>query len=196
MGMAQSFQVAPPASPDSFVFTKPNEWPKWIRHFERFRLASGLGGKSDAMQVSTLVYAMGDDADDIMAGIGLSEEEREVYQPVKTKFDEHFVVRRNTIFEQEKYSIVDAKRREKIWTATSLHSIFCLAEHCEYRALHDEMIRDRIVVGIVDSSLSLKLQLDPKLSPKNSIDAASIVRLPSESRPRCETSCHGRQMSI
>ena len=41
----------------------------------------------------------GDEAGDIMAGFGLTEEEREVYQTVKTKFDEHFVVRRNTIFE-------------------------------------------------------------------------------------------------
>ena len=94
--MAQSCQVA---RPDSFVFTKPNEWPKWIRRFERYRLASGLDGKPDAMQVNALVYTMGDEASDIMAGFGLTEEEREVYQTVKTKFYEHFVVRRNTIFE-------------------------------------------------------------------------------------------------
>ena len=36
----------------------------------------------------------------------------------------------------------------------------------------DEMIRDRIVVGIVDSSLSLKLQLDAQLTLKKAIDAA------------------------
>ena len=34
------------------------------------------------------------------------------------------------------------------------------------------MIRDRIVVGIVDSALSLKLQLDAKLTLKKAIDAA------------------------
>ena len=65
--MAQSFQVAPP---DSFAFTKPNEWPKWIRRFERYRLASSLDGKPDAMQVNALVYTMGDEASDIMEGFG------------------------------------------------------------------------------------------------------------------------------
>ncbi len=49
--MAQSFQVAPP---DSFVFTKPNEWPKLIQRVELFRLASGLSGKHDAMQVNAM----------------------------------------------------------------------------------------------------------------------------------------------
>ena len=62
MDMAQSCQVA---RPDSFVFTKPNEWPKWIRRFERYRLASGLDGKPDAMHVNALVYTMGDEASDI-----------------------------------------------------------------------------------------------------------------------------------
>ena len=53
----------------------------------------------------------------------------------------------------------------------------CLAEHCEYGALHDEMIRDRIVVGIVDSSLSLKLQLDSNLTLKKAIDAGRLSNL-------------------
>ena len=165
--MAQSFQVAPP---DSFVFTKPNEWPKCIRRFERYRLASGRDSKPDAMQVNALVYAMGDEADDIMAGFGLTEEEREVYPTVKTKFDEHFVVRRNTIFERAKFNRRSQEEGENV--DSYITSLFCLAEHCEYGALHDQMIRDRIVVGIVDSALSLKLQLDAKLTLKKAIDAA------------------------
>ena len=45
------------------------------------------------MQVNALVYAMGDEADGIMAGFGLTEEERGApKQTVKTKFDKHFVV--------------------------------------------------------------------------------------------------------
>ena len=108
--LTQSFQVAPP---DSFVFTKPNEWPKWIRHFERYQLASGLDGKPDALQVNALVYAMGDEADDIMAGFGLTEEEREVYQTERTKFNCRC---------PEEGENVDSY----------ITSLFYLAEHCEY----------------------------------------------------------------
>jgi len=39
-----------------------------------------------------------------------------------------------------------------------------LVEHCSYGNLHDEMIRDRLVVGIKDAKLSEKLQLDPDLT--------------------------------
>ena len=34
--------------------------------------------------------------------------------------------------------------------------VYCLAKHCGYAALHDEMVRDRIVVGIRDGHLSDK----------------------------------------
>ena len=37
---------------------------------------------------------------------------------------------------------------------TALHT---LAEHCDHKALREEMIRDRIVVGISNTSLSEKL---------------------------------------
>ena len=43
-------------------------------------------------------------------------------------------------------------------------ALYELAEHCSYSELHDEMIRDRIVVGINDPKLSEKLQLNSKNS--------------------------------
>jgi hypothetical protein len=58
-----SYQVV---SPDSFTFHQPEEWPRRIRRFERFRSASGLDEKSEETQVNTLVYTMGDEADDIL----------------------------------------------------------------------------------------------------------------------------------
>ena len=38
-------------------------------------------------------------------------------------------------------------------------SLYSLSEHCGYGVLRQEIIRDRIVVGIWDAALSLKLQL-------------------------------------
>lgn len=41
---------------------------------------------------------------------------------------------------------------------TTVHK---LAEHCKYGVLREEIIWDRIVVGISDAKLSEKLQLNP-----------------------------------
>ena len=42
--------------------------------------------------------------------------------------------------------------------------LYKLSQHCEFKSLKDELIRDRIVVGLWDRKLSEKLQLDPKLT--------------------------------
>ena len=47
--------------------------------------------------------------------------------------------------------------------------LYQLANHCEYGSLHDELVRDRIVVGIKDAKLSEKLQLNSKLTLETAI---------------------------
>ena len=53
-------------------FSKPEEWQKWIRRFERFWQASWLSVKSEMNQVNTLVYSMGDEADVILTSLSLN----------------------------------------------------------------------------------------------------------------------------
>ena len=52
-------------------------------------------------------------------------------------------------------------------------ALYHLAETCEYGALRNEMLRDRIVVGIVDSSLSERLQMIEDLTLEK---AKTLVR--------------------
>ena len=100
--MAATYQVTPP---EQFTFSRPQEWPKWIRRFERFRNATGLATKEETVQVNTLIYTMGDEADDILRTFRLSEEEKKVYTTVLNKFESHFVKRRNVIFERAKFNM-------------------------------------------------------------------------------------------
>ena len=103
------------------------------------------------MQVNTLIYAMGDQADDILRSFVLSGEDRENYETVKTKFDSHFVQRRNVIFERARFNRWRQEEGEPV--ESFITALYSLAEHCGYGNLHDEMIRDGIVVGIRNNSL-------------------------------------------
>ena len=55
---------------------------EWIRRFERYRIASGLSNKTEAEQVSTLLYAMGECADDILKMLQIVED-KDSYEEVK-----------------------------------------------------------------------------------------------------------------
>ena len=50
--------------------------------------------------------------------------------------------------------------------------LYRLAEHRNYRDLYDEMIQDRIVVGLRDSDPSERLQTDPELTLDKAITMA------------------------
>ena len=105
---------------------------------------------------------MGDKADDILSSFGLSEDDQKKYAVVKDKFESHFVKRRNVIFERVKFN--SRKQLQDETVDSFITDLFCLAEHCAYGQLHNEMIRDRLVVGLLDASLSEKMQLDAELT--------------------------------
>ena len=88
--MAAKVGVTPP---EPFPFSKPEEWSRWIRRFERFRIASKLNGEEDNAQLNMLLYCMGDRADDILQSFKYAEGEREDYATVKKKLDEYFIAR-------------------------------------------------------------------------------------------------------
>ena len=57
--------------PESFNFKTPNHWQKWKRRFEQFRSSSGLVGQSEASQINTLLYCLGEEAEDVLTSTGM-----------------------------------------------------------------------------------------------------------------------------
>uniref|UniRef100_A0A3P8TBN5 ribonuclease H n=1 Tax=Amphiprion percula TaxID=161767 RepID=A0A3P8TBN5_AMPPE len=145
--MATTVQLLPP---EPFDFSCPSEWPKWIRRFERFRIATDLDSKTEEYQVNSLLYAMGDAADDVLAVLPLTAEDKKKYEAVKVIFERaQFNSRRQQDGESAEIFI------------TAVHK---LAENCGFGVLKEELIRDRIVVGIKDKRLSEQLQMDSELT--------------------------------
>ena len=148
--------------PGQFDFSKPDEWPKWKKRFEQYRSASGLDAEADPRQVDTLLYCMGEEADTVLASTHISAEDQKKYDAVVGKFDAYFKVRRNIIFERAKFN--RRSQREGESAEQYITELYELIEFCEYGGLKEEMLRDRLVVGIQDLTLSEKLQTDPELT--------------------------------
>ena len=73
---------------------------------------------------------MGEEADDIMISFGLTADDAKQYQLVKYRFENHFIVKRNIIFERAKFYLRGQQQGESVETfITELH---CLAERCEF----------------------------------------------------------------
>ena len=75
--------------------------------------------------------------------------------------------RRNLIFERAKFN--RRKQEEGEPVDDFIMDLYRLAEHCSYGLLHDELIRDPIVVGLRSTSLSEKLQRDADLTLEKAV---------------------------
>ena len=106
---------------------------------------------------------------------------RKKYKEVMAKFDSYFRVRKNIIYERAKFNTRDQKESE---TADEyITALYELIETCEYGTLKEEILRDRLVVGIRDKRVSEKLQLEADLtleSAKKTIRQREAVRQQSK----------------
>ncbi|UYV66078.1 hypothetical protein LAZ67_4000066 [Cordylochernes scorpioides] len=147
--MANYIQVA---APEGFNFGKPNEWPIWFKRFQRYRIASELSEKSESEQVNALIYIMGDKAEEILILFNLSEAQINDYKLVVSKFQDYFIGKRNVIYERAKFNRRSQGEMEPV--EEFITNLYVLAETCSYGILKEEMIRDRLVVGVKNLNLS------------------------------------------
>ena len=150
--MKQVVQLNPPEKfvSHSHGLEQADAWAKWIKRFERYSIASGLKEKSNVEQVSTLLYAMGESADDILATLRV-DETKASYEQMKSALDNYFGARRNVIVERARFNRRIQRPGESI--ESFIQDLYRLADECNYDSLKDDLIRDRNVVGVLDERL-------------------------------------------
>ena len=140
--------------PENFDFMRPAGWPEWRERFDRYRKGSKLYKEDEGVQVSTLIYALGKEADKIFKTFTFTNAAyANKYEPVLQKFNDHFVPWTNTLHERAKFY----NRHQKVEQFhRSLHD---LASTCSFENL-EEASRDRLVIGLLDKEVAQKLQLE------------------------------------
>nr|CAI5826445.1 unnamed protein product [Callosobruchus analis] len=107
----------------------------------------------------SISLCMGEEAEEIILQL---EKEPATFQEALTSLYKFFIPRRNIIYERYEFNLRLQKPGESVDAfITSLHS---LVEHCNYGSLKEELIRDRIVVGMSDTRTSERLQLKETLT--------------------------------
>ena len=140
--------------PKEFDFL-PENWPVWISRWSRFRTVSPLNTEEEGVQIDSLIYSMGTRAESIFSSLGLGEEEVGVYNAVKQAFEEYFAPRRYTIYERAKFFRRVQAEGESV--EQFIRALNESADRCEFPDRATQ-IRDRIVVGMRDQTVSREMQ--------------------------------------
>jgi len=144
--------------PDPFTWIA-EEWPAWSTRFLRYRRLSKLDKETAAVQLDVLLYLMGEKADTAMKTFKYTApESAENITHVIEKFNVYFGGKVNVIYERAKFN----QRSQKAGESASdfITDLYSMAEKCNYGELKEELIRDRIIVGISNVQLSAAMQMD------------------------------------
>lgn len=76
---------------------------------------------------------MGDEADDVLCVLSLSDDDKKKYELVKQAFEKHCVGKHNVIYERAKFNM----RRQELGESVEafITAVHTLAEYCNFDAL-------------------------------------------------------------
>ena len=175
MFYSQFVMMARFVPPEQFDFSRPNTWPVWRQCFVRYADVTTLSEKSGSVQVSTLIYCMGQEAETVFNAFTFANAgDAAKLSVVLEKFDSHFVPRRNVIHERAQFHQCSQRPDESV--EMFLCALYEMAAYCDFPD-KDNSIRDRLVVGISDRSVSEELQRKPDLTLEAAIEFARNAQL-------------------
>ena len=141
----------PLKGPSNFNFHNPTEWVSWKRNYMRYFEADEIEKKSESVQVSNLIYHMGPEAERILDQFRMSDADKKKINLVLAKFDEYFVPKRNIIHERAQFHKCSQKESETV--DEYVRRLYEAAQYADFPD-KDNTIRDRLVLGLIDSDIS------------------------------------------
>ena len=172
--------VIPPSiqTPAEFDFDRPERWGTWSQRFLRYVTISNLSNRSEKEKIDVLLYTMGAKSEDILKQIMPDMPDTTTLDVLIKKFKDYFEPKKNVVFERFKFN---SRVQQPGETAdTFITSLYSLADSCEYGDIKEELIRDRIVIGISDARTSERLQMISDLKIEKAVEIVRQAEIQSK----------------
>ena len=181
---ASTMGVSPPPFLDT-VSAPLEDWKSWKQQWENYAIVAKLSSEPPEYRTAMFLHSIGPSALKTYNGMTFepetddhAAEDPKDLDTLIRKFDNHFIGEVNETFERYHFNKRDQRPDENIYDyVTALRT---LAKTCNFGELHDSLVRDRIVIGIIDQSTRKRL-LERDLSLKKCI---SICKSMEASRSR------------
>ena len=138
-----------------------NNWEFFKQQWTDYEVATGLEEQHPKVQIATLRSVMGKECLQILLNLKLAEEERTDVDACLTALKCYFKPKRNIVYERYMFNTCMQNVKESI--DRYVNRLRKHAATCEFGTLTDELIRDRLVLGILDESTKLRLLKEDKL---------------------------------
>jgi transposase InsO family protein len=147
-------------------------WRFFKAQWDNYEIATGLDEKADKVRIATLLSAVGRDCYRVYENLALTEEERKTTKTIIKALDEYFEPKRNTIYERFVFNSAKQEDGEKV--DEYVNRLRQLASTCDFKDLSDELVRDRIVLGISDNAARARMLREGDLTLNDAIKQCKI----------------------
>jgi hypothetical protein len=122
-------------------------WRRWKQRFELFMTATEASKESGKIQSSMLLHLIGEDALEVFNTFEFAfDEDKEKTSEILKNFDEYCNPKRNLTVERHIFNSRMQQPGESF--DQYVKDLRLKVKTCEYGTMADEMIKDRIVVGV------------------------------------------------
>ncbi|XP_067943442.1 uncharacterized protein [Watersipora subatra] len=140
--------------PKEFDFD-PANWTEWFARWNRYHAVAKLSEDEEQLQIDSFLYCLGSKSEGIFNGLSLSADDAKSYKKVTEAFQQYFTPRKYIIYERARFFRRDQQPGETV--EQYIRALNDIADRCEF-SNRSEQMRDRIVVGIVDTDCSREMQ--------------------------------------
>ena len=150
--------------PNAMTFTGniSESWKKWKQRWNLYSRASGVNGKEEEIQSAILLHVIGEEGVEIYNTFEFEDADKDKIKPLIQRFEEYCVPKTNVTFERYKFNMRSQNPDENCdQYVTELKN---MAATCEYGTLKNDLVKDRIVIGVRDNDLRRRLLREPDLT--------------------------------
>ena len=168
----------PIPSPMVCTGDKVANWEFFRQQYEDYEIATGLDKRSQKIRLATLRSVMGRECMQIFMNLKLTDDERRNVNTCMEALQAHFKPKRNVVYERYIFNLCSQNTDESI--DEFLTRIRKLSSSCEFGTLTDELIRDKLVLGIRDETTKLRLLKEENLTLNKALNicrASEVVNV-------------------
>ena len=160
--------IKPPNSLN-FDGNKLEHWPLWKQQWANYVLISRLNTQSTDYQTAMLLNSIDTEALKVYNGFVFAPDETRDVTHIIRKFDEHIIGQLNETYERYQFNCRNQTPGESVDSfVTALRN---LAKNCNFcECMRDSLLRDRVIMGILDNDLRKRLLQMPDLTINLCID--------------------------
>ncbi len=144
-------------------------WKKFKRSWDTYEVAARLGKEGKEIRTATFLTCIGTEMQEVYDSLHFTEtEDKNDITVVLKKFETYCVGETNEIYERYCFNQRVQEPNEPI--DSYLSALRSMAKTCNYGNLEDNLIRDRLVIGIRDNATRKRLLQEPKLTLNGAVD--------------------------